>query len=120
MSSQNRGVLIVLGVLVLIVLVGPLLGGGMMGGGMMWGPGGQMAGGGWSWGLLMALGGLSMLAFWGALIVGIVLLIRWASGPSVVHGNRSSESAIEILKRRYAAGEITGEEYEQMRKRLES
>ena len=120
MSTENRGLLIVLGVLVLIVLVGPFLGGGMMGAGMMWGPGGQVAGGGWSWGLLMALGGLSMLAFWGALIVGIVLLIRWASGPSVVHGNRSSESAIEILKRRYAAGEITGEEYEQMRKRLES
>jgi putative membrane protein len=120
MSTGNRGLLIVLGVLVLIVLVGPFLGGGMMGTGMRWGPGGQVAGGGWSWGLLMALGGLSMLAFWGALIVGIVLLIRWASGPSAGQGSRPSEPAIEILKRRYASGEITGEEYEQMRKRLES
>lgn len=120
MSTESRGLLIVLGVLILIVLVGPFLGGGMMGAGMMWSPGGQVAGGGWSWGLLMALGGLSMLAFWGALIVGIVLLIRWASGPSAGQSSRSGESAVEILKRRYAAGEITGEEYEQMRKTLEA
>jgi putative membrane protein len=120
MSTESRGLLIVLGVLILIVLAGPFLGGGMMGTGMMWGPGGQMAGGGWNWGLLMALGGLSMLAFWGALIVGIVLLIRWVSGPSAGQSSRSGESATEILKRRYAAGEITGEEYEQMRKTLES
>ena len=120
MNTESRGLLIVLGVLVLIVLVGPLLGGGMMGAGMMWGPGGQVAGGGWSWGLLMALGGLSMLAFWGALIVGIVLLIRWATGPGTGERGRTGESATEILRRRYAAGEITADEYEQMRKRLES
>ena len=123
MRTDSRGLLIVLGVLILIVLVGPLLGGGMMGSGMMWGPGGPgglPAGGGWTWGLVMALGGLSMLAFWGVLIVGIVLLVRWASGPNAGPSSRPGESAIEILKRRYAAGEITGEEYEQMRKTLES
>jgi putative membrane protein len=120
MSTDNRGLLIVLGVLILIVLVGPLLGGGMMGSGMMGVGRGLATGGGWTWGLLMALGGLSMLAFWGALIVGIVLLIRVVTGPSSGQSSRSGEPAIEILKRRYAAGEITGEEYEQMRKTLES
>ena len=35
MSKDHRGLLIVLGVLVVIFLIGPLLGGGMMGQGMM-------------------------------------------------------------------------------------
>jgi len=77
--SNHRGLLIVLGVLVVIFLLGPLLGGGMMGQGMMWShdPQGILGISGWAWGLMMALGLLSMFAFWGALIVGIVLLVRW-------------------------------------------
>ena len=76
---------------------------------------GTMPGGGWGWGLGMGIGGLAMLAFWGALIVGIFLLVRGLGGG---HG-RWEDSPMEVLKRRYAKGEITREEYEQMRKDLE-
>jgi putative membrane protein len=121
MGRDHRGLLIVLGVLILFVLLGPLLGGGMMGPGMMGygGPGGPVGVGGWTWGLAMALGALSMLAFWGALIVGVVLLVRWLAGTTDRSRAAPEESPLDILRRRYAAGEITREEYEQMRQVLE-
>ena len=76
---------------------------------------GTMPGGGWGWGLGMGIGGLAMLAFWGALIVGVFLLVRGLGGGH----RRWEDSPMEVLKRRYAKGEITREEYEQMRKDLE-
>jgi putative membrane protein len=128
---DNRGLLTLLVVLILIILVGALLGG-MMGPGMMWGMGpGMMWGyggsatapttGGWAWGLGMALGMLATLAFWGALIVGIVLLVRWAfaqipGGP----GRVGTDDALAILRRRYAAGEIDQATYERMKRELEA
>jgi putative membrane protein len=122
MSRNNRGLLILLVVLVLVSLIGPLLVGGMMGQGMMWGygpRGGPSGAGGWAWGLTMGLGLLSMLAFFGALIVGIVLLVRWLGGTTAGPDGRSEDPALETLRRRYAAGEISHEEYERMRKVLE-
>jgi hypothetical protein len=90
MGRNNRGPLVVLGILVLVLLPGPALMGGMMGTGrigpgmMGWGwgytTGAATTGNGWVWGLGMALGGPMMLAFWGALIVCVVLLARWATG----------------------------------------
>ncbi|MCL5256924.1 MAG: SHOCT domain-containing protein, partial [Chloroflexi bacterium] len=51
-----------------------------------------------------------------AVIVGIVLLVRWAvrsgGGAAPVH----REDAIEILRRRYAAGEISKEEFDQKKR----
>ena len=64
----------------------------------------------------MGLGGLVMLTFWGALIVGIVLLVR---SMGVGGGSPSHSAPLDVLKRRYAAGEITREQYELMRKDLE-
>jgi hypothetical protein len=66
-----------------LAIVIPAFGVGMMGPGrmgMMWGygtPGELPATGGWGWGLTMALGVLAMLASWGALLVGVALLVRW-------------------------------------------
>lgn len=119
MDNANRGVLIVLGILVMVVLAVPVLGGGMMGPGMMWG-GGPAAAGGWTWGLGMGLGWLMMLAFWGALIVGVVALVRWLGGTADrSRSPAAAESALDILKRRYAAGELTAEQYQQMKEVLE-
>jgi putative membrane protein len=78
---------------------------------MMWGLG---YGGGW--GGLGWLGPLFMLAFWALVIIGVVFLVRYL----VRHGRAGGgqESALEILKRRYARGEIEREEFEAKRRDL--
>jgi putative membrane protein len=49
--------------------------------------------------------------FWIALIVLVILFVRWL--PTEGRGHEAlRESPIEILKRRYAEGEIEKEEYE--------
>ena len=116
MREGTRGLWVLLGVLVLVTLLAPMLGGGMgmmgRGPGMMWGSGYSNGPG---WGLWMMLGWLSMVAFLGAVILGVVLLARSLTGRSA----RTEDSALDILRRRYAAGEITREQFESMRTDLE-
>jgi putative membrane protein len=69
--------------------------------------------GGWG-GWLMGVG---MIVFWGLIIWGIVALVR-RTGRSGCCGQESSESALEILKKRYAKGEIGKEEFEEKKKTL--
>ncbi len=114
--NSTRGLLIVLGIFLAAALAISLLMGSMMGPGMM-GPG-MMSGRGWGWGLTMGLGGIAMLAFWGALIVGIVLVVRKVDGGATDSGGTTPESPVDILHRRYAAGELAREEYEHMRQDL--
>ena len=67
----------------------------------------------------MGFGALMMLAFWGVLIVGLVLLVRWLSG-ALVHGvGAAAETPREILKRRYARGEIDQPTFERMLRDIE-
>jgi putative membrane protein len=127
MSADDRGPKTLFGVLVLVVLIGMLLGGamlgpGMMGPGMMWGAGGPDARpgvGGWAWGFAMAFGMLMMLAFWAALILGAVLLVRWAIGRPSQAGQSRPEDPLQILRRRYADGEIDQVTYQRMKRELE-
>ncbi len=66
-------------------------------------------------------GGLMMVLFWIVLIVGAVWLARGLfpiEQQSSVSSTRSELSADEVLKQRYARGEITKEQYEQMRRDL--
>ena len=79
-----------------------------MGPGMGWG-----YGMGWFWTILMA-------AFWIAVIVGIVFLIRWLVISTIAGGRaaRSEDSPLEILKRRYARGEIDKQEFEEKKRDL--
>jgi putative membrane protein len=65
-------------------------------------------------------GSIMMIIFWIAVIVGIVLLIRWliVSTRTAGHGTSSGDSALEILKRRYARGEIDKQEFEERKRDL--
>jgi putative membrane protein len=85
--------------------------------GYEWGMGPGMMGGGYGMGWF---GGAIMIAFWIAVIVGIVLLIRWLiiSTRTTVRDGGSGDSALEILKRRYARGEIDKEEFEEKKRDL--
>jgi putative membrane protein len=54
-----------------------------------------------------------MWIFWIAVIVGLVFLIKWIIQQSKPAEQKYAESPLEILKRRYARGEIDRKEYEQ-------
>ena len=54
--------------------------------------------------------------FWVIIIIALIYLFR--DGVPSFHNSTTSESALDILKRRYAAGEISREEYEEKRKTL--
>lgn len=65
-----------------------------------------------SWGLGMMLIGL---VFWGLVVVGIVVGIRWLVGQ----GRESRpDSALEVLRQRYARGEIDRDEFEAKKRDL--
>jgi putative membrane protein len=84
------------------------------GGGMGWG--GYGGYGGYGMGIF---GGLFMLLFWGLIIVGLILLVRWLWDHTRTGGTQGGgESALEILKRRYAKGEINKEEFDRMKRDL--
>ncbi len=59
----------------------------------------------------MEFGWLFILIFAVLVILGIVHVVNLLSGRREKHG----ESPIHILKRRYAKGEITKEEFEEMK-----
>lgn len=73
---------------------------------MMW----YYGGGGWAW-LWMSL---MMLIFWGALIAVAVWAIR--SG----FGQRREGDAMNVLRRRLAAGEISQEDFDKTKRILNS
>jgi putative membrane protein len=114
---------IVIGVAILVILglVSSLLvpfgyGGGF--GGYGWGMGPWMMGPGMMGGFggfgFPFMGGIWMILFWVLIIGGVVWLVQ-----SLARGTGSnapqSESFLETLKRRYAKGEITKEQFEQMK-----
>ena len=66
---------------------------------------------GWPWPGLIWIG--FVLLFWGGLLALLIWAVRSSSAP-----RRAPESAMEVLRRRLAAGEITEEEYERIRRLL--
>jgi putative membrane protein len=120
---MSRGVrigIIVGGIVLAVLIVLPLaLGGfsGWRGGWGMMGPGwgitgpGMMGGFGWGWLPLV------VIVFWGLVIWGIVAAVRSTRSRNCCDTS-TTESALEVLKRRYAQGEIKKREYEEKRRDL--
>ncbi|CAG0999090.1 hypothetical protein FLAV_02820 [Flavobacteriales bacterium] len=94
MSNKDSSLWILIALLVIVVLL--FSGGGMMG----------------SFG--MGFGVIIMVLFWGAIIWLVISLINAGTKKS----EETSESALAILKKRYARGEITKEQYLEMEKDL--
>jgi putative membrane protein len=78
----------------------------------------------WQWGMhpmmfMWGAGGLvmmlMMLVFWGLVIAGLVLGVRWLAGQG--HAGRRDE-ALEILRQRYARGEIDKQEFDTRKRDL--
>ena len=66
----------------------------------------------WGWGIgMMAM----MFLFWLIFIVGLIVAIRWLLGKS---REQKPDSALEILRERFARGEINKEEFEARKKDL--
>ncbi len=74
---------------------------------------------GWGWGYYGGwgswLGPLFMLIFTVLVVIGLVLLIRYLVGQGRPAGGGGGRQPMDILKERYARGEITREQYERMR-----
>ncbi len=129
MKNTATIVAIVLVVILAVLLLGGAgmmgFGGfGMMGPGMMGGYGGyggMMGGYGFN-----PLGAIISLVVWALIIGGIVLLVVWLvrnanASTSAQRGGLSigsSESPLDILKARYARGEITKEQFDSIKRDL--
>jgi putative membrane protein len=73
--------------------------------------------GDWGWGGMFG-GMFMMVLFWGGLALVIFLAIRWLGtdrGGSIV-SRTTQRSPLDILKERYARGEIDKAEYEERRR----
>ena len=122
---KNAG--LVIGIVLIVVLAVLLLGGagmmglggfGMMGG---YGPYGGMMGGYGTQGFgFNPLGAILSLVFWALIIGGGVLLVVWLvrNAGRISLGAPSGDAALEILKTRYARGEITKEQFDAIKKDL--
>ena len=64
---------------------------------------------GWSWLWMTAM----MVLFWGGIVAVAVFAFRSFGG------SKSSDQALDVLRRRFAGGEITQEEFEKTRKALQ-
>lgn len=115
MSGRQVGiiVLIVIGVLVVLPMLGRI---GMVGGWGMAGPHmmrGTWADGRWGGGWMPFFG-----VVWLAMLVGVGYLIGSSGRRALAAPTAPTETPLDILKRRLAAGEITRQEYDAIRQEL--
>ena len=132
---KTRNVLIGFGIALALVA---LVGGGWLLGSQLWGAGCWQSGSGMTlapalcsgasagpgsygspWAMHTLGGGILMFLFWSVIIGGIALLVVGLARRGAQPADRS-ESPVEILKRRYASGEIDREEFVRMKELLSS
>lgn len=66
----------------------------------------------WSWPFML----LNMALWVGAIALGVYLVAR--AGRAGLRAGEQREKPIEVLQRRYAAGEINAEDYQKMKEEL--
>lgn len=117
--NRNTKTALIIGAVILALLIAmPMIWGSTTG----WSDGdwhmmgsGMMGSDGWVWFMP-----IFMLIFLGLIFWAIVAVIRGASqSGSSRTGSIRSDSALEALKIRYAQGEISNEEFEQIKKNLQ-
>lgn len=75
----------------------------------------------WDGGYGMILGPFFMLLMLAIVIAIVVLLVRWIGGPwqaTQLHHTPSARTPLDLLKERFARGEIDKEEFEERRRVL--
>jgi len=70
------------------------------------------------------MGMMIFMFLFGLLLIGLFVLIvvavvKWLSGSKMPFSVSDQENALEILKRRYAKGEIGKEEFERIKRDIE-
>ena len=84
----------------------------------MMGPwGNEACGGAWQMGGIFMM--IMMLVFWLLVIAGGIALFRWFMRDNRSRNQNPSDTAIEHLKLRYVKGEISKEEFEQIKKDIQ-
>jgi putative membrane protein len=78
---------------------------------MMW-----HMGDGWGW--WMVLGWVWMVAFWGLIIWAVYAVVRRLERRPTSQAPRDEGTALDILERRYARGDIDAQQFEEIRQRL--
>ena len=80
----------------------------------MWGDIGSM-GWGWGWGML---GAAHMVLWWVLIVLGIVVLAKWLFAGTPRGREPGGDRALEVLRERYARGEIEKKEFEERKRDL--
>ncbi len=80
----------------------------------------------WSWepsgfgaGTFFMIPLLLMTVFWIAVIIGIIYFVKWVTSTGKGREIKQEETALDILKKRYARGEISKEEFERMKQDIQ-
>lgn len=65
-----------------------------------------------------AMFGGYMWVFWLAVLIAVVLVLKWILTPASPRSEPHSETPIDILRKRYARGDISKEEFEEKKRSL--